>query len=68
MFALLQTSEDPECELWKKRVSDAQSKVLRRGRVVQGNVNEIEKQIEVYTDDQKRDCRLKCPDGTKHTA
>ena len=60
MFADMQDSGDPDCELWKKKVSQAQAKVKQEGKVLQAAVNETEKEVGAYTADQKIDCSQNC--------
>lgn len=62
-FAEVQDTGIQECEDYKKKVAAAQKKLNEEGRVVNGTIADIEKQIDVYEKDQKKSCDLKCETG-----
>ena len=61
----MQDSGDPECEEWKKKVSEAQARVREEGKLLQRAAKETEKEMDVYMADQKKECSIKCPTGLK---
>ena len=62
-FAEVQDSGDPDCEKWKKDVADAQAKLNKEGRILQAKINDTDKQIDVYEEDQKKSCNMNCETG-----
>ena len=68
LFADIQDSGDPDCDYWKKKMSEAHVNMKKEGKELAAAANETEKEVEVYTADQKKDCSMSCPLGMNRNA